>query len=617
MLDLQAGTFLFTITLTNTGSVLLAPGTTNRFAGSSGLSSGPFNAPSGSLVEFANGTFTFVPGAQFNGGGFYRLNGGAMVDDTDLTVSNLDCINSASGDTLDGSGTLTINNLMNWTAGSMRGSGRTVISPWATLNLGGSVLTLSRTLENAGTILWTGAGSLDFSGGILTNDVGALFQQEGSGSFANYGAPCRFDNSGIFQKVTDPGTNTVNINFNNYGTVDIESGTVMWNDSWTNSGTIMLAPGTTNRFNVQNAVSSGPFDAAPTALVELSGGTLALVPGAQFNGSGLYRLNGGLLVDNADLSVSNLDCINNAGGTALEGSGTLTIDNVMNWTAGTMSGSGRTVIAPGATLNLAVANAVSLSRTLENGGMTFWTGSGDVYLTGGIITNRPGAVFEAQNAATFIPYFSSGRFDNVGIFRKSLSTGTTTVGVPFTNYGTVDLRLGILAANNSYASSPNALLNCALGGTTAGTSYGQLQVSGPVTLNGGLSVVLANGYLPATSDSFTVLTAGSRGGTFASFSYPSNQVTMQLNNTTSSVVVLVTAVAPPLPLLLSPTLSGSNVVLTWAAVSNTTYRLEFNPDLTPSNWSALSGDVTSLSNIASKLDALTPSNRFYRVRVLP
>jgi hypothetical protein len=71
------------------------------------------------------------------------------------------------------------------------------------------------------------------------------------------------------------------------------------------------------------------------------------------------------------------------------------------------------------------------------------------------------------------------------------------------------------------------------------------------------------------------------------------------------------------PILLPPSLAGSNVVLTWTAQSNTNYRLEFNPDLAPSNWNALPGDVLGLSNIASKFDAQTPSNRLYRVRVLP
>ena len=83
------------------------------------------------------------------------------------------------------------------------------------------------------------------------------------------------------------------------------------------------------------------------------------------------------------------------------------------------------------------------------------------------------------------------------------------------------------------------------------------------------------------------------------------------------MILRVTGVAPPPPVLQIPQIVGSNVQLTWTAVSNMTYRVEFNPDLGPTNWSAVPGDVTSTGNSASKLDPLTSSNRFYRVRVLP
>jgi hypothetical protein len=73
----------------------------------------------------------------------------------------------------------------------------------------------------------------------------------------------------------------------------------------------------------------------------------------------------------------------------------------------------------------------------------------------------------------------------------------------------------------------------------------------------------------------------------------------------------------PSPLLLPPEISGANLKLTWTAVSNAQYRVEFNPNLSPSNWTALPGDVIAISNTVSKLDPLTPSSRFYRVRVLP
>ena len=88
---------------------------------------------------------------------------------------------------------------------------------------------------------------------------------------------------------------------------------------------------------------------------------------------------------------------------------------------------------------------------------------------------------------------------------------------------------------------------------------------------------------------------------------------MQLSNTTTSVVVLVTGVAPVPPprLLLNPLLSGSNVVLTWTAVSNATYRVEFNPTLAPSNWTALTGGVTSPQQLREQSSiSLRPTTAF-------
>ena len=173
-----------------------------------------------------------------------------------------------------------------------------------------------------------------------------------------------------------------------------------------------------------------------------------------------------------------------------------------------------------------------------------------------------------------------------------------------------------MAAKGGYVSARNALLNSSLAGTNAGTGYGRLQVSGTVSLNGALSVDLSNGFVPGIGDSFSVVTAGTRNGTFASFSYPSNQVTMQSSNTPNSVVVSVTGVPIPAPSLLTPQIVGSTVLISWTAVSNATYRLEFTPVLIPPTWTALPGDVTSAGNTASKQDALTSTNRFYRVRVI-
>jgi len=299
----------------------------------------------------------------------------------------------------------------------------------------------------------------------------------------------------------------------------------------------------------------------------------------------------------------------------------VTVLNQMNWTGGTMSGVGRTVISAGATLN--IGNTVTLAggRTLDNGGTVLWTVGSIAVGTTVVMTNRPGALFEVRNSAGLnYSGLVGSRFDNAGTFRKSVSTGTTTVfnGMTFNNFNRVEIQTGILTANGGYGSKTNAVLHCSLSGTNAGTGYGRLQVAGTVALAGALNVSFVNGFQPARNDSFTLVTAGTRTGAFASFIYPSNSVTMLLSNTPTAIVVRVTDVlSGGEPVLLTPEFLGSDIRLTWTAVSNINYRVEFNSDSTLTNWISLAGDVLSLSNKAAKLDSMTSSNRFYRVRVLP
>jgi len=618
--DIQLGLLLCEGGFTNAGAVNISSSTTLRLAGG-GSATGSFAAEGGALVEWTKRTFVMNPGTRFEGDGLYRINAGTLLANADVDFNQLDL---RSG-TLGGNGTLTITNLLKWTGGSMNDNGRTLISAGAMLNAalpsGGGLN--ARTLENAGTILWTGAGNIGFVSAVITNRAGALFHAQAAGGLTFVSGPNRFDNAGTFRKSVHDGTLEIvdfarSGSFNNFGTVEIQTGTLLCNASFTNHGAVHLASATTNRL-AGGGSATGTFETPTTALVEWAGGTFTLNPGAQLNGPGLYRINGNSanVVGNGDVTVQNFDLVN--GSSTLSGTGAVTIASAMNWTAGTMSGAGRTIISPAATLSLANPNSIGLQRTLENAGTVAWTGPGLIGLLNGVITNRAGAVFEAFNANRLA--FSGGgcRFDNVGTFRKLGAAGTTAIdaGLPFNNAGTVDIRSGILAANGGYSSSSNALLNCALGGTTPGTNYGQLQVAGTVTLNGGLSVDLLPGFTPATNDTFTVLTAATRNGTFGNFIYPSNVVTMQLSNTPNSVIVRTTGLAIPELVLFPPVITSSNVTLCWMVESSKTYRLECNPDLSPTNWFAVPGDVVISGNRACISDALTPSNRFYRVRVLP
>ncbi len=612
--------------LTNNGTVILSSGVTNRFtAGGSG--NGTFFAPATALVEWTGGTFTLDGGAQLNGDGLYRISSPATVAaNASITITNLDLIHG----TLDGTGTVTIANVMNWSGGTMSGRGRTIIPAGAMLNAtlpsGGGLN--ARTLENAGTIRWTGAGNLGFVSAVITNLVGATFLAEGAGGMTFVSGLNRFDNAGTFRKSVNPGTLEIvdfsrSGSFNNFGTAEIDAGTFHCNASITNLGAFRLSNATTLRL-AGGGSATGTFETPATALTEWTGGSFTLHPGAQLTGPGLYRINGNSanVVGSGDVTVQNFDLVTGDSAlTALSGTGRLTISHSMNWSGGTMSGAGRTFIAPEATLALTNANSIGLLRTLENAGKVAWTGSGIVGLLNGVITNQAGAVFEASNDARLAYSGGTCRFDNSGTFRKLGAAGTTTIdaGLPFNNTGTVDIQSGILAANGGFHSTGSALLNFALGGTQAGSNHGQLTSSGTITLNGALSVDFLPGYTPALNDSFTVLTAGTRAGALNQFSYLSNGFRLQLSDTPNSILLSVNQVVPPTEEApkLSLQIQDGALQLCWPASSNATYRVEFSSDLTSTNWTTLPGNMTAENNTICFKDSLGTSHRFYRLRMAP
>jgi hypothetical protein len=548
---------------------------------------------------------------------------------------------STSAPWITGSGTLTLTKSSTWHSGNMEGPGTTIVPGGVTLIIANpaAVYLSGRTLDNAGTVVWTGNTIQLSASALITNRAGAVFEARNAAPFGYASGAPRFDNAGIFRK-TAAGTTAFNgggVAFRNYGRVEVAAGTLFLAGGGVNEGTLTVAAPATLELGSDTFTASPASSITGAGQLRVSAGTHTLAGLVNLSGNhtfsgGIANLTGQYICTNNTLTISGgtANCngtdvvtpaVLNLSGGALGGSSLVMPLGAMTWSGGSQSGSGRTVIPAEVTLTVANPAAVYLSgRTLDNAGTVVWTGNTIQLSASALITNRAGAVFEARNAAPFGYASGAPRFDNAGTFRKT-AAGTTAFnggGVAFRNYGTLEILAGIVSAAGGYTTVPNARLHCALGGTTPGTGHGQLQVSGTVTLNGTLSVDLNPGYLPAVGDTFTLLTAGTRSGTFAAFTYPSNLVTMQLSNTANSVLVRVTEVlAVPPPVLLAPELLGAQVRLTWTAVSNRTYQVEFNPDLNPTNWTPLPGDFLVVSNTASVLDSLTISNRFYRVRVLP
>ena len=278
----------------------------------------------------------------------------------------------------------------------------------------------------------------------------------------------------------------------------------------------------TNLFTAGTANLTGNYTCVGNTVLNIAGGT------ANFDGSGT-------------VAPRVLDLYG-----VLGGANTVTVGSAMNWTGGTMDGSGQTIIGPGATLNIAGFTGYGgvglITRTLENAGTVVW-GGGNLGMNSCIITNDVGASFQIQGTAAFNYQGGSPRFDNAGTFTTAGSGVTAFSGVALNNFNTVGIPGGTLKASGGYVCSSNSILNCALWGTAPEATFGQLQASGTVNVKGSLRVYLTNYYVPKTNDSFAVLTAASVSGAFASFTYPSNSVSMTLSNAPVSEIVQVTGLS--------------------------------------------------------------------------
>ncbi len=114
---------------------------------------------------------------------------------------------------------------------------------------------------------------------------------------------------------------------------------------------------------------------------------------------------------------------------------------------------------------------------------------------------------------------NGGQLDGTIVVNAGLLSGTGTISGNVTNSGQVDPGgvgvAGSITINGTYIQTTTGVLNFDLGGTTAGTGYDQLVVSGAAALAGQFNFSLINGFAPALGNSFQVLTYVSSSGDFS------------------------------------------------------------------------------------------------------
>lgn len=576
----------------NSGLIDVVSGTLQLTGG--GSSSGAVSCQD--RLEWTSATYSLESGASFSGGGTNNLTGRFSVN-ADVMMPRL----ALSGGTVDGAGALTISKLLIWTAGDMNGTGKTIIESNATCELAnsGGVNFWNRTFENGGTVLATGSANMELFSGMLTNRANGLWLGQSTGGFENRSGSCQFFNAGTYRKDGVGLTSLCSIPLINSGLVDVVSGTQQISGAFTNSGGTGVAIGA----GATLQLSGGGESTAPLSnagRLEWPFGNFGLGTGTGFPGAGTNSASGGTLIVNADLAMRTLEL---SGGT-IDGPGALTISKLLTVTAGNMNGSGKTIVEAGATCQLANSDGVNMwNRTFENGGTVVATGSGNLELFSGMLTNRAGGVWLAQSTGGFENRSGSCQFFNAGIFRKE-GAGTVLWSIPAYNWGTNHIESGTLQIANAYtqyagetllcvgninnaspleitggvlkgigpvsggtifsgtshhhpgcspgrmpiggiySQSAGATLDIEIAGTSPGDSYDQVAVGGTATLAGNLNVTFLNGFIPAANSSFTILTAGQLNGGFSKITYPANQVVMTVSNTPNAVILRVVSSTP-------------------------------------------------------------------------
>ncbi len=258
-----------TLTL-STGTLQVNANTLFVTAGSSAAA---LVAAAGATMTFGNNTFTMNAGSSLTGAGLFFIGGGTFTFNVN---ENAPTNFQVGGGTINGPGILTIASAFTWSGGSFDGAGTTTISAAATISIIGAntkAVTGGHVLNIAGPTTWTGIGELDGSPGSIINNSGTFTAQNdavsGDGGF---GAGLIFNNTGTFTKSGTTGTTSFQGNqFNNSGTVNVQSGTLSFSKNYNQTaGTTVVSAGATLASNATVNLQAGTLSGTGTVSADVS-----------------------------------------------------------------------------------------------------------------------------------------------------------------------------------------------------------------------------------------------------------------------------------------------------------------------------------------------------------
>lgn len=359
------------------------------------------------------------------------LTSGVLTLNGPQTVQNV----TLAGGELRGAGDLTIAGAFTWTGGTLRGPGRTIAQGTMLLSGGNKTLT-GGTLVNAGTAAWGGGDIIASRRGALTNQPGALFDIQSDASFTNADATAVFTNLGTVRKSAGTGTTRLAVAMSNAGGVEVNAG--------------MLS--------LSNGSSSGSFAVAAGAALQFLSGTYVLTASSDVSGDGRVRFGGPSAVtftgsyNVADTAIeggtASFDGDASTGSLTVDagtftGAGTFSVNGLLTWNSGLMSGTGTTFALGGLAFSGPGDKEIA-NRTIDNFGDAAWTGGAITIGRPAVINNFAGAVFDIRTDLRLTDLTGQGAFNNAGTLRKSAGVGVSQFFLTVNNTGAVEVLTGTL-----------------------------------------------------------------------------------------------------------------------------------------------------------------------------
>ncbi len=498
ILKSDGGTFQTSggVALNNAGSLLVSGGTLQL--ASAGAIAGVCTIAAGATLQ-VSADQTFAAGSRIDGEGLFSITGGTSTTTGDVSWSNL----RFSGGTIDGTGKITVLGAGNqWSAGLLKGAGTLSVASGATLSILSGSHTLARTLENRGTLAWSG-GAIGVTGGTINNLAGATFQVSAADSCVGGVGGGMLNNSGTISKTGAATsafiTSSALMVVNNSGSIVVSQGSLTLGSGGTHTGNFSISSGATLTLGSAHTTGASTMITGSGTLTIPSSPASSLSVSSVIDFPGTLNIQSGTLNADGNMFIGNLNLV---GGT-ISGTGQIALTGpASTWNGGTLLGPGKAVVTAGATMTVNATNGLTLQRSLDISGTLNWI-AGNFSLgavlfqvkTGGVINAAPGGSMYAVNTTGAV-FANSGTLNKSGATTTTFSRSDLTSSLAFNNFGQVNVQQGTIdlvtggSSTGAFAVSAGAVLSIGgsytfgTGSTVSGAGRIDLPSSGTITLQG-------------------------------------------------------------------------------------------------------------------------------------